>query len=80
MVQCSIANCSSNCSQKYKEQRMTFFALPSKRKETKYRGKKAYRNALNRIVNAQNDAWMKAINLGYQDGYILPSNNYNIRL
>ena len=52
MVQCSIACCTSKYSLKDDKQHMPFFALPSKRKEIKHSDKKAYRNSLNRIINA----------------------------
>ena len=81
MVHCSIAHCTSNQGYVYTVRSMVFFMLPSKPTERAYRGKDKHRTWFNNVKKCQHEAWMSAINRGYENGnYLGCADIRNIRI
>ena len=67
MVQYAIAHCTSSNRKKHKEQYVCLFSVPSMPKPAVYKGKHhIYREKKSRIKKCQHEAWMLAINRGYE--------------
>ena len=81
MVQCAIACCTCSCRQKYKDEKMVFFALPAKPGNIKYTTKRdQHRASLNRIRTKQHEAWMNVINSGYANNIKTIKDMRNVRI
>ena len=81
MVQCSIANCKSKCGYGYEGGKIVFFKVPSKPKTVLCRGaSKEHREKSSSIKQCQHDAWMLAVNRGYQDQHFKEADDGNVRI
>ena len=81
MVQCSIANCKSSCRSGYEGGKMVFFKVPSKPQTVLHKGsKREHREKSSAIKQCQHDAWMLAVNRGYQDQHFKEADNGNVRI
>ena len=80
MVHCIIAHCTSHQSHVHNGRSMVFFMLPVKPTERVYR-KDKHRNWYNNVKKCQCEAWITAINRGYENGnYLGCADVYNIRI
>ena len=81
MVQCAIACCTSSDREKGKDYHVNLFRVPSLPKPAACRGKdRVHREKKSNIKKCQHEAWMSAINRGYEDNAPKPTENAVCRI